>query len=103
MHASMCGAACALAVVVLLPLTAVGALYADIQADRSTMADGGATIVTGGHSYSIATKHDMGENVLIGVLAWGGLWLRDARIRQILPIRLRRTQPSDRARITPPR
>lgn len=33
---------------------------------------------------------DMGENALIGVLAWGGLWLRDARLRAVLPIRRRR-------------
>ena len=30
---------------------------------------------------------DIGENVLIGVLAWGGLWLRDPRLRRLLPIR----------------
>jgi hypothetical protein len=31
---------------------------------------------------------DMGENALIGVLAWSGLWLRDARLRAVLPIKL---------------
>jgi hypothetical protein len=30
---------------------------------------------------------DIADNVVIGVLAWGGLWLRDARLRQLLPIR----------------
>ena len=30
---------------------------------------------------------DMGENVMIGALAWSGLWLRDARLRKLLPIR----------------
>jgi hypothetical protein len=30
---------------------------------------------------------DVGENVLIGVLAWAGLWLRDARLRMLLPLR----------------
>lgn len=30
---------------------------------------------------------DMGENVLIGILAWAGLWFRDERIRMLLPIR----------------
>ena len=29
----------------------------------------------------------VGENVVIGVLAWSGLWLRDARLRKLLPIR----------------
>ncbi|HEX5459624.1 MAG TPA: hypothetical protein VFX20_06600 [Steroidobacteraceae bacterium] len=39
---------------------------------------------------------DMGENALLGVLAWGGLWLRDARLRAVLPIR--RRQPTAMAR-----
>jgi hypothetical protein len=30
---------------------------------------------------------DIGENVLIGVIAWAGLWLRDSRVRTLLPIR----------------
>jgi len=30
---------------------------------------------------------DIAENVVIGMLAWGGLWLRDARLRRLLPIR----------------
>jgi protein-S-isoprenylcysteine O-methyltransferase Ste14 len=30
---------------------------------------------------------DIGENVLIGVLAWAGLWLRDERVRALLPVR----------------
>lgn len=30
---------------------------------------------------------DVGENVLVGVLAWAGLWLRDARLRMLLPCR----------------
>ena len=29
---------------------------------------------------------DIGENIGISVLAWTGLWLRDARIRTLLPI-----------------
>ena len=47
----------------------------------------GGAVVT--HLRVHGSLHDMGENVLIGVLAWGGLWLRDARIRRVLPIRLR--------------
>jgi hypothetical protein len=35
---------------------------------------------------------DIGENVLIGVLAWSSLWLRDARIRQVLPFRRLRSR-----------
>lgn len=45
----------------------------------------GGAIVT--HLRVHGSLHDMGENVLIGVLAWGGLWLRDAQIRRMLPIR----------------
>jgi hypothetical protein len=32
---------------------------------------------------------DIGENILIGVVAWSGLWLRDDRLRSLLPIRFR--------------
>jgi hypothetical protein len=54
----------------------------------------GAILLTGflGGAVSIhmrvhGSAHDMGENVLIGILAWGGLWLRDPRLRKLLPIR----------------
>ena len=30
---------------------------------------------------------DIGENVVIGILAWAGLWLRDGRVRKLLPIK----------------
>jgi hypothetical protein len=30
---------------------------------------------------------DIGENVLIGMIAWAALWLRDDRLRVLLPIR----------------
>jgi hypothetical protein len=30
---------------------------------------------------------DVAENILIGVLAWGGLWLRDPKVRSLIPIR----------------
>jgi DoxX-like family len=30
---------------------------------------------------------DIGENILIGVVAWLGLWLRDPRLRRLLPAR----------------
>lgn len=32
---------------------------------------------------------DVAENILIGVLAWGGLWLRDPRMRALIPFRRR--------------
>jgi hypothetical protein len=35
---------------------------------------------------------DIGENIGISVLAWTGLWLRDARIRTLLPITRNRAQ-----------
>jgi hypothetical protein len=45
----------------------------------------GGAVVT--HLRVHGSLHDMSENVLIGVFAWSGLWLRDARIRRIMPIR----------------
>lgn len=48
---------------------------------------GGAVTI---HLRVHGSLHDMGENVLIGVFAWSGLWLRDLQIRRILPIRLQR-------------
>ena len=30
---------------------------------------------------------DIGENVVIGIVAWMGLWLRDSRLMSLLPIR----------------
>ena len=50
---------------------------------------GGAVVV---HLRVNGSMSDMGENALIGVLAWTGLWLRDARLRAVLPIR--RRQPT---------
>ena len=45
---------------------------------------GGAAVV---HLRLNGNFFDISENILIGVLAWTGLWLRDARIRTLLPIR----------------
>lgn len=50
---------------------------------------GGAIVI---HLRVNGSIFDMGENALVGVLAWGGLWLRDARLRAVLPIR--RRQPT---------
>jgi len=46
---------------------------------------GGAVVI---HLRVNGSLSDMGENVLIGVLAWAGLWLRDPRLRAVLPIRM---------------
>lgn len=45
---------------------------------------GGAAFV---HIRVNGSAWDVGENVLIGVLAWAGLWLRDERVRKLLPFR----------------
>jgi hypothetical protein len=45
---------------------------------------GGAVVI---HLRVNGDLSDIGENVLIGVLTWAGLWLRDARVRALLPFR----------------
>jgi hypothetical protein len=54
----------------------------------------GAILLTGFLSGAVITHlriHgdmvDMGENVLIGMVVWAALWLRDPRVRWILPLR----------------
>lgn len=49
---------------------------------------GGAAFV---HVRVNGSVWDIGENVLIGVAAWAGLWLRDERVRRLLPFRRRAT------------
>jgi hypothetical protein len=49
---------------------------------------GGAAFV---HIRVNGSAWDVGENVLIGVVAWGGLWLRDRQLRSLLPFRRRTT------------
>jgi hypothetical protein len=50
----------------------------------------GAILVTGYLGGAIATHVRIGDQfiapVVLGVLVWGGLWLRDARLRALLPI-----------------
>lgn len=50
----------------------------------------GAILLTGYMGGAIATHVRLGEQfapqVILGVLIWGGLWLRDARIRALLPV-----------------
>ena len=51
----------------------------------------GAILLTGYLGGAIATHVRIGEQffapVLLGVLVWGGLYLRDARLRALLPLR----------------
>jgi hypothetical protein len=47
---------------------------------------GGAAFV---HIRVNGSAWDVGENVLIGVVAWAGLWLRDKQLRSLLPFRRR--------------
>jgi len=51
----------------------------------------GAILVTGYMGGTIATHLRVGDpfyiQILIGILFWLGLWLRDARLRDLLPIR----------------
>lgn len=53
----------------------------------------GAILVTGYLGGATLTNVRVGESwimpVLLGVLAWGGLYLRDARLRQLMPLRSR--------------
>jgi hypothetical protein len=51
----------------------------------------GAILVTGYMGGAVATHVRVGEpfflQVLLGVLVWAGLYLRDARLRALLPLR----------------
>ncbi len=52
----------------------------------------GAVLLTGYLGGAIATHVRIGEEqfiipLVLGVLVWGGLWLRDARVRALLPLR----------------
>jgi hypothetical protein len=51
----------------------------------------GAILLTGYLGGAIMTHLRIGEPVvtqaIIGVLVWGAVWLRDARLRQLLPLR----------------
>ena len=51
----------------------------------------GAILLTGYLGGAIATHVRIGEQfigpVLFGVLIWGGLWIRDARLRALIPLR----------------
>lgn len=55
----------------------------------------GAILITGFVGGALATHLRMTQsiilpeiiNVLLGVGAWGGLWLRDPRVRRLLPLR----------------
>jgi len=45
---------------------------------------GGAAFV---HIRVNGSAWDVGENVVIGVAAWAGIWLRDEQLRSMLPFR----------------
>jgi hypothetical protein len=51
----------------------------------------GAILITGYLGGAICTHLRVGENVatpvILGVIAWAGLWLRDARLQSLLPIK----------------
>ncbi|MDX1962102.1 MAG: DoxX family protein [Pirellulales bacterium] len=54
----------------------------------------GAILLTGYLGGAVATHVRIGDGpgeyfmpILLGVMLWGGLWLRDPRVRQILPFR----------------
>ncbi len=56
----------------------------------------GAILVTGVMGGAVATHMRVGSplfshilfGVYLGLFAWGGLWLRDARLRTIMPWRM---------------
>ena len=52
----------------------------------------GGAIMT--HLRGHGDARDVAENVLISASAWAGLWLRDTRIRTLLPIRWPRLRDS---------
>lgn len=56
----------------------------------------GAILLTGYVGGAIATHLRVGDSVIapaiLGVLIWGGLYLRDARVRALIPLR-RRDEP----------
>jgi hypothetical protein len=51
----------------------------------------GAILATGYLGGAIATTYRVGENcapaIILGVLIWGGLFMRDPRVRALIPIR----------------
>lgn len=54
----------------------------------------GAILLTGYLGGAVATHVRVGEGafpvlfpVIVGVLVWGGLWLRDERLRALIPLR----------------
>ena len=59
----------------------------------------GAILLTGYLGGAVASHFRVGDlpipQVLLGVLAWGGLYLRDERLRALLPLRDIRHQTSD--------
>lgn len=52
----------------------------------------GAILLTGYLGGAVATHARLGQPqflapIIVGVFVWGGLWLRDARLRALVPLR----------------
>jgi DoxX-like family len=51
----------------------------------------GAVLLTGYLGGAVATHARVGDNfvppIVLGVLLWAGLWLRDGRLRELLPLK----------------
>jgi hypothetical protein len=58
---------------------------------------GGAVVI---HLRVNGDPADIAENIVIGVLTWAGLWMRDSRVRALLPFRF--ASSSDEARAAQP-
>ena len=62
----------------------------------------GAVLLTGLFGGAIATHLRIGSPLLshtlfgiyLGVIVWGGLWLRDERVRRVMPFLASQAQPS---------
>lgn len=59
----------------------------------------GAILLTGYIGGAIATHLRLGENVILqvvlGIIIWGGLYLREPRIQALIPLRKERIYPRD--------
>jgi hypothetical protein len=74
----------------IVPIAVVEILCAILYAVPRT-AGVGAVLVTGYAGGAVATHVAAGEPffgaVVLGIVAWAGLWLRDANVRALMPLR----------------